>query len=451
MRQANSFWKIALAIVSILISLLVWKQGLEESFDRPSVVPALSINQQEMSILAKPAIPSSLRTTLVGSEPENALRESLGAIPLDEMEDRQRLVLAALENSLEKKKILLNFSLQDKNFESVQKALIESSYVKDNFDQNYIGLSFNSDPLLKHVVCFAIGGDGDNCIDSEVANNMAMRLVLSQLLPVIALIVGSGFLIRHIWMFVRGSLSSWPVMTAIPLSITDMILLVGGGFVVLGEVISPALLLPFTSSITSQFSSPLNESVRVLVGYCSMTLPPLFILRRQLNSLDQSLRPEDGWLNWRLKPLNSAAVKAVMAWLMVLPPVLITGWFVSSFFGDQGGSNPLLELVLDSRDPVALGLLVITTVVLAPLFEELVFRGVLLPVLVKEIGKAWAVVASAFVFAMAHLSVIEFPPLLVLGIGLALLRISSGRLLPCVLMHALWNGMTFVNLLLLAG
>ena len=28
-------------------------------------------------------------------------------------------------------------------------------------------------------------------------------------------------------------------------------------------------------------------------------------------------------------------------------------------------------------------------------------------------------------------------------------RISSGRLLPCVLMHALWNGITFVNLLLL--
>jgi hypothetical protein len=29
------------------------------------------------------------------------------------------------------------------------------------------------------------------------------------------------------------------------------------------------------------------------------------------------------------------------------------------------------------------------------------------------------------------------------------LRLSSGRLFPCVLMHALWNAVTFVNLLLL--
>ena len=50
-------------------------------------------------------------------------------------------------------------------------------------------------------------------------------------------------------------------------------------------------------------------------------------------------------------------------------------------------------------------------------------------------------------FALAHLSVGEAP--LILGIGLGLLRLRGGRLLPCVLMHALWNGVTFVNLLLL--
>ena len=136
---------------------------------------------------------------------------------------------------------------------------------------------------------------------------------------------------------------------------------------------------------------------------------------------------------------------------MVLPPVLLTGWLVTSSFGDQGGSNPLLELVLSSREPVSLILLVITTVVLAPLFEELIFRGVLLPVLVNQIGKTWGLFVSAFVFALAHLSVSEFAPLLVLGVGLGLLRMSSGRLFPCLLMHAFWNGMTFVNLLLLGG
>jgi len=59
------------------------------------------------------------------------------------------------------------------------------------------------------------------------------------------------------------------------------------------------------------------------------------------------------------------------------------------------------------------------------------------------------VIVSALVFALAHLSVGEFPPLVVLGLGLGLLRLSSGRLFPCVLMHSLWNGVTFINLILL--
>jgi hypothetical protein len=72
-------------------------------------------------------------------------------------------------------------------------------------------------------------------------------------------------------------------------------------------------------------------------------------------------------------------------------------------------------------------------------------------VLAKSFGSGWGVFTSALVFGVAHLSVGELPPLFVLGLGLGLLRLSSGRLLPCVLMHALWNGVTFINLLLLGG
>ena len=136
---------------------------------------------------------------------------------------------------------------------------------------------------------------------------------------------------------------------------------------------------------------------------------------------------------------------------MVMPPVVLTSWLVSRVIGDQGGSNPLLEIVLTSNSSLALFLLATTAVVLAPLFEETIFRGVLLPVLGRSLGRAGAVMVSALVFAVAHLSLGELPPLLVLGLGLGLLRLSTGRLLPCVVMHALWNGVTFLNLLLLGS
>ncbi|MFN9952681.1 MAG: lysostaphin resistance A-like protein, partial [bacterium] len=62
---------------------------------------------------------------------------------------------------------------------------------------------------------------------------------------------------------------------------------------------------------------------------------------------------------------------------------------------------------------------------LAPLFEETLFRGLLLPVLGRHLGGMGAVLVSALMFALAHLSLGELVPLSVLGIGLGLLRWQS--------------------------
>ena len=154
-------------------------------------------------------------------------------------------------------------------------------------------------------------------------------------------------------------------------------------------------------------------------------------------------------MQWRPRPFSSAIGSALAGWLMVTPVVMLTGWLLVRLLGDPSGSNPLLELVLASRDPLALALLAFTAVILAPLFEEIIFRGALLPVLARRLGSSWGVLLSALLFAMAHISLGELAPLTVLGIGLALVRLSSGRLLPSVLMHGLWNAVTFLNLLLL--
>ena len=140
---------------------------------------------------------------------------------------------------------------------------------------------------------------------------------------------------------------------------------------------------------------------------------------------------------------------ALRGWLRITPVVMLTGWLLVQLVGDPGGSNPLLELVLGSRDPLALILLAFTAVVLAPLFEETIFRGALLPVLGRRFGPLPGVLLSGLLFGMAHISIGELAPLTVLGVGLGLLRVSSGRLLPCVLMHSTWNAVTFLNLLLL--
>ena len=452
MSKGKSAWKVWLAVLSLLLTVFVWSRGLQESFSRPSVSPQLSLHQRELSVLAESAFPSGLKSPILGVDPQKLLKNSLEKIPLDQISDRNRIVMASLEKSMEKRRLFLATPVQMSSLQDIKNELLNISgsssfQLKSLKESDYI----KNDPLLYQLVCTALGGDESICIDHKIAKNVSIRLLISQFLPFIAVVVGSILLLRQLWILWRKKSTSWPKVIALPLSLTDMILLVSGGFVVLGEVLAPAIALPIASSFTQSLPQAIGDSVKVLIGYSAMTLPPLLILRKQIIGLENIEKPLDGWLQWRLKPLWTAILSALKGWLMVMPLVLAISWLVNSLFGDQGGSNPLLELVLNSQDRLALSLLVLTTVIFAPLFEELIFRGALLPLLAKRFGSFGGVIFSALIFAIAHLSVGELAPLFVLGIGLGILRLSSGRLLPCVLMHSFWNGVTFISLLLLGA
>jgi membrane protease YdiL (CAAX protease family) len=218
---------------------------------------------------------------------------------------------------------------------------------------------------------------------------------------------------------------------------------------VLGKVIPELAWLPIGPSLEKLAMAPaLAQGLQVVVLYLGLMAAPLLILALMLPNA--AARPEGGWLQWQPRPLATAFGQALAAVLMVLPLVALSSWLVERIWGNPGGSNPLLDMVLTSGDPLALACFGLTATVLAPLFEETLFRGVLLPVVGRQLGGAWAVLVSAAVFAAAHLSLGELVPLFVLALGLGWIRWQTGRLLPCVLMHALWNGLTFLNLVLLA-
>ena len=448
MRQAKTGWKWAIALFSLLLTVLIWQQGLQESFERPSVAPKISLMQTEMAVSASSSMPETVQDVFLGSEPQEKLYQALKIIPSEQLEDRQRLLLAVLEESEDEQRLILTNEFKDKNYEMVRGLILDRQKDKEQnkFSQfNEIKL----DPLLYQISCSTLGFSNEICINEKYNLITSIRLITSQLLPFLASFIGSILLIRYTFIFLRSKNNEWPKIIAPPLSLIDMVLLISGGFVVIGEVVFPALILPITDLLFNNLSSPLRQSLRVFIGYSSMTIGPLFIIRYQLMGIVSS-GIEGGWLQWKIKPIKEGIFKAISGWLMIMPLVLLVGWLMNEIIGDQGGSNPLLELVLGSDEFIPLFLLLITTVVFAPIFEELVFRGILLPVLVSKVGTISGVVLSALIFALAHLSVGELPPLFVLGVGLGLMRLSSGRLFPCALMHSLWNGVTFISLLLVA-
>jgi membrane protease YdiL (CAAX protease family) len=91
------------------------------------------------------------------------------------------------------------------------------------------------------------------------------------------------------------------------------------------------------------------------------------------------------------------------------------------------------------RSGAGVVLFVIVAVVMAPLFEEVVFRGFLFRGFANSWGWVWGAVVSSVIFGIAHLQLDVFVPLAVLGFALAWVYRRTGSLWTCIAMHAVFN------------
>ncbi|KAG8382183.1 hypothetical protein BUALT_Bualt05G0050300 [Buddleja alternifolia] len=106
-----------------------------------------------------------------------------------------------------------------------------------------------------------------------------------------------------------------------------------------------------------------------------------------------------------------------------------------------------VEQSIMARDPIAMGLYALVLVVCAPLWEEIVFRGFLLPSLTKYMPVWCSILVSSVAFALAHFNVQRMLPLIFLGVVMGLTYARSRNLLPSMLLHSLWNGFVFLDLM----
>lgn len=93
-------------------------------------------------------------------------------------------------------------------------------------------------------------------------------------------------------------------------------------------------------------------------------------------------------------------------------------------------------------------LAVLAIVILAPIAEEIFFRGVVFNAFLREGGRRWAFLGSSAVFAAIHLSLVALIPIFVLGLALAWVYERTNNLLAPIAMHVVVNGASVVIALL---
>lgn len=156
-------------------------------------------------------------------------------------------------------------------------------------------------------------------------------------------------------------------------------------------------------------------------------------------------------IHWKQAPRKLGL--AVLLYLAALPLI----WFYSllyqillSHFGYDFYMQDVVQiLAADAAWPMRVCMFFIAIVV-APVFEEVIFRGILLPYLSRRTGFWPAALLLSFLFAGMHIHLPSLLPLFLLSFAFCLAYARTKSLLVPIGMHACFNGVTIV-LLLLAG
>lgn len=187
---------------------------------------------------------------------------------------------------------------------------------------------------------------------------------------------------------------------------------------------------------------------KVLLGHLMWVYMGISILRRL-----KPFFPKKGtWLQWKWKSnwlwwaIGGYYISALFFNMadvvnqMILP---------SSLFDEETVVSKLINP--ENKDRMAMAIGSIGPCVSAPVFEEVLYRGFLLPALACFLPMWAAIPTSSVLFAIHHLNPTMVVPLSMLGFIWAILYAKSGNLIVTILIHAMWNSRVFLGSLLGLG
>lgn len=126
----------------------------------------------------------------------------------------------------------------------------------------------------------------------------------------------------------------------------------------------------------------------------------------------------------------------------------VVSWLLLTHTPYEFEPQTVVRLLHDGQTPRWLnGLLIAIAVTVAPIWEETLFRGILMPLFSRRLGRAPAILLSSALFALMHVHVPSLLPLFVIACAFSLAYIYTGSMAVPILMHALFNA---IQLLMVA-
>ena len=207
-------------------------------------------------------------------------------------------------------------------------------------------------------------------------------------------------------------------------------------------LLSPLLIIHMLGFPVSRLGlSAENFGGFALVVQIVALLISLIIIAKKLRQEDES------WVSVGLKKFKVfQAVRFVIGYYLIIVGLMILLAILFSAIG--AGVSDAADNPNSGSKIVTLfggfGLAFVAAVIFAPIIEEIVFRGMLLPAFAKRYGFRTGAVASSVVFMLVHLNPITMISALPLGIYLAIMYKRTNSIYPGMILHASWNLMVLL-------
>ena len=146
----------------------------------------------------------------------------------------------------------------------------------------------------------------------------------------------------------------------------------------------------------------------------------------------------------KLAPLFYLALLPLLIWT-----TQASSWVLELLSGKELELQKAAQIITEGRPWLRVAYTLVA-ILLAPLFEEIMFRGLLFPYLVKHNGLAGGTILVALIFAGLHFHLPSFVPLALLSTGLSLAYWRTGSLWVSIGMHTIFNAVSIFSLYLLA-
>ena len=140
---------------------------------------------------------------------------------------------------------------------------------------------------------------------------------IERIFPLVTILLGTFLALKTLWKAIFLKKFEWKEIEYLDFELIDMVLLIAGGFVVLGEVVSPLISISLVEIFSKNISAELSQSLKIFFGYLFMAIPPLLIVFYQIKSLNGEFTFKKDYFQFRFLSIKNATINGIKGWLTI--------------------------------------------------------------------------------------------------------------------------------------